>query len=81
MACMDSYGYEGESAAKDICLLNFQTLKLYSLQDHCISHYIGDYYVQVDGRDGEELEITGIHSSIGKWGTDNRCCNGIGKQV
>ena len=38
MACMDSYGYEGESAVKDIYLLNFQTLKLYSQQDHCISH-------------------------------------------
>lgn len=62
---MDSYGYEGEeSGARDICLVDFQTLELYSLQEHYISHYIRDYYVQVDGRDGEELEVTGIYTPV-----------------
>ena len=62
---MDSYGYEGEeSGARDICLVDFQTLELYSLQEHYISHYIRDYYVQVDGRDGEKLEVTGIYTPV-----------------
>ncbi len=58
------FGYEGEeSRARDICLVDFQTLELYSLQEHYISNYIRDYYVQVDGRGGEELEVTGIYTS------------------
>ena len=62
---MDCYGYEGEeSGARDICLVDFQTLELYSLQEHYISHYIRDYHVQVDGRDGEELEVTGIYTPV-----------------
>ena len=62
---MDSYGYEGEeSGARDICLVDFQTLELYSLQEHYISHYIRDYYVQVDGQDGKELEVTGIYTPV-----------------
>ncbi|WP_251386777.1 hypothetical protein [Mediterraneibacter agrestimuris] len=62
---MDSCGYEGEETdAKDICMVDFKTLELYSLQEHYISHYIRDYYVQVDGRDGEELEVTGIYTPV-----------------
>lgn len=62
---MDCYGYEGEeSGARDICLVDFQTLELYSLQEHYIAHYIRDYYVQVDGRDEEELEVTGIYTPV-----------------
>ena len=62
---MDCYGYEGEeSGARDICLVDFHTRELYSLQEHYISHYIRDYYVQVDGRDGEKLEVTGIYTPV-----------------
>lgn len=62
---MDSCGYEGEEmGAKDICMVDFQTLELYSLQEHYISHYIRDYYVQIDGRDGEELEVIGIYAPV-----------------
>ena len=62
---MDSYGEEGEeSGVKDTCLVDFQTLELYSLQEHYISHYIRDYYVQIDGRDGEELEVIGIYAPV-----------------
>lgn len=62
---MDSYGYEGEeSGARDVCLVDFQTLELYSLQEHYISHYIRDYYVQVDGRDRKELKVTGIYAPV-----------------
>lgn len=68
---MDSCGYEGEEmGAKDICMVDFQTLELYSLQEHYISHYIRDYYVQIDGRDGEELEVIGIYAPVlenGEW--------------
>ena len=62
---MNCYRYEGEeSGARDICLVDFQTLELYSLQEHYISHYIRDYYVQVDGQDGKELEVTGIYTPV-----------------
>ncbi len=62
---MDSYGEEGEkSGARDVCLVDFQTLELYSLQEHYISHYIRDYYVQIDGRDGDELEVIGIYAPV-----------------
>ena len=62
---MDCYGYEGEeSGARDICLVDFHTRELYSLQEHYISHYIRDYYVQVDGQDGKELEVTGIYTPV-----------------
>lgn len=55
---MDSYAYEGEEdGARDLCLVDFETLELYSLQEHYISHYIRDYYVQIDGSDEEELEV------------------------
>ena len=45
-------------------LFDFQTLELYSLQEHYISHYIRDYYVQIDGRDGDELEVIGIYAPV-----------------
>ena len=62
---MDSYSEEGkELGAKDVCLVDFQTLELYSLQEHYISHYIRDYYVQIDGRDGDELEVIGIYAPV-----------------
>ena len=62
---MERYGEEGEeSGARDVCLVDFQTLELYSLQEHYISHYIRDYYVQIDGRDGEELEVIGIYAPV-----------------
>lgn len=60
---MDSYGCEGEeSGARDVCLVDFETLELYSLQEHYIAHYIRDYYVQVDGSDEEELEVKGFYA-------------------
>lgn len=62
---MESYGEEGKkSRAKDVCLVDFQTLELYSLQEHYISHYIRDYYVQIDGRDRDELEVIGIYAPV-----------------
>lgn len=60
---MDSYSYEGEDAgARDLCLVDFETLELYSLQEHYIAHYIRDYYVQIDGSKEEELEVMGFYA-------------------
>ena len=53
-----------ESGARDVCLVDFQTLELYSLQEHYISHYIRDYYVQINARDGDELEVIGIYAPV-----------------
>lgn len=47
--------YEGEP--RDLCLVDFQTLELYSLQEHYQSHFIRDYYVRLDEtEDGLEVE-------------------------
>ena len=62
---MDCYGYEGkESGAKDICLVDFQTLELYSLQEHYSTRYIRDYYVQIDGGDEEDMDVIGIYTPV-----------------
>ena len=45
-------------------MVDFQTLELYSLQEHYISHYIRDYYVQIDGWDGNELEVIEIYAPV-----------------
>ena len=69
MEVMENYGEEGaEFGARDVCLVDFQTLELYSLQEHYISHYIRDYYVQIDGRDGDELEVIGIYAPVLEYG-------------
>ena len=62
---MESYEEEGkDSGAKDVCLVDFQTLELYSLQKHNVAHYIRDYYVQIDGKDEDRLEVTGIYAPV-----------------
>lgn len=62
---MDSYGYEGEkSGARDVCLVDFKTLELYSLQEHYISHYIRDYYVRIDGSKDEKVEVMGFYAPV-----------------
>ena len=60
---MDSYSYEGEDAgARDLCMVDFKTLELYSLQEHYVAHYIRDYYVRIDGSNEEELEVMGFYA-------------------
>ena len=44
--------------------MDLQTLEFYSLQEHYISHYIRDYYVQIDGRDGDDMEVIGIYTPV-----------------
>ncbi|MDO4275110.1 MAG: hypothetical protein Q4D16_15685 [Eubacteriales bacterium] len=64
IAAMESYGYENEKAApKDLCIVDFQTLELYSLQEHNISHFIRDYYVQMDV-DEEEATVMAVYAPV-----------------
>ena len=34
------------------------------MEEPYISHYIGDYYVQIDGRDVEELDVIGSYAPV-----------------
>lgn len=45
-----------------------ETGRTWERQEHYISHYIRDYYVQIDGRDGDELEVIGIYTPVLKNG-------------
>ena len=58
LSVMETYGPEGEEPKpRDLCLVDFQTLELYSLQEHYASYYIRDYYVRLDQtEDGMEIE-------------------------
>lgn len=61
---METYGEESEAPRpKDLCLVDFQTLDLYPLQDHNISYFIRDYYIQVDSRD-EGLKVVAIYAPV-----------------
>ena len=52
---MQGYGKE-EDVLHDLCLIDFQTMELYSLQGNEVSYYIRDYYVQAENsREGMEL--------------------------
>lgn len=56
---LDCYGLEGEEAQpRDLCLIDFQTMELYALQEHNRSYYIRDYYVQIHMDDrGAEVNV------------------------
>lgn len=58
LSVMETYGPEGEEPKpRDLCLVDFQTLELYSLQEQHASYYIRDYYVRLDQtEDGMEVE-------------------------
>lgn len=59
---METYGYEGEEPRpNDLCLVDFQTLELYPLQEHNRSYFIRDYYVQVDAGE-EEMKVQAIYA-------------------
>ena len=58
LSVMGTYGPVGEEPQpRDLCLVDFQTLELYSLQEQYVSYYIRDYYVRLDQtEDGMEIE-------------------------
>ena len=49
LSVMETYGPEGEEPKpRNLCLVDFQTLELYCLQEQYASYYIRDYYVRLD---------------------------------
>lgn len=60
----ETYGPEGEPAApKDLLLVDFQTLELYSLQEYHTMYYIRDYYVRIEyQKDG--LEVLAVYAPV-----------------
>ena len=62
LAVMETYGPEGEEPKpRDLCLVDFQTLELYSLQEQYTSYYIRDYYVRMDQTDGG-MEVEAVYA-------------------
>lgn len=61
---MDSYGPIGKNAQlRDLCLIDFQTMELYTLQEHERSYYIRDYYVQII-MDDSEAEVDAFYLPV-----------------
>ena len=63
LAVMETYGpARGKNQSpEDLCLVDFQTLELYSLQEQYISYYIRDYYVRMDQTDGG-MEVEAVYA-------------------
>lgn len=58
---MEVYGSREENLLpRDLCLIDFQTMELYSLQDFHISYFVRDYYVQIES--GEKKQITAVYA-------------------
>ena len=43
-----------------LCMIDFQTQKLYSLQGQHLAYYIRDYYVKIES--GEEKVVTAVYA-------------------
>ena len=62
---MKAYGLGNETAkSRDLCLVDFRTLELYSLQGDYISYYVRDYYVQVNDSNEEKVKISAIYAPV-----------------
>lgn len=58
----ESYGLEAEPEKMyDLCLYDFQTQKLYSLQPANKGYYVRDYYIHID-YSGEHMEVIGVYA-------------------
>lgn len=56
---------EGEDAnPRDLCLVDFNTLELYSLQGIYSGFSAGDYWVEVDTSDEDRLQVRAIYAPI-----------------
>ena len=63
-AVMETYGPEGEEPKpRDLCLVDFQTLELYSLQEQYVSYYIRDYYVRLDQTD-DGMKVEAVYAPV-----------------
>ena len=62
---MEVYTPEDEEAKpRDLCLVDFQTMELYSLQGDYSAYYVRDYYVQVDDSREDELKVTAVYAPV-----------------
>lgn len=62
---MAVYAPEQEAAQpRDLCLVDFQTLELYSLQGDYSAYYVRDYYVQVDDSREGEVKVKAVYAPI-----------------
>lgn len=58
--CLDKLISVMETNGEAICLIDFLSMELYSLQDDKREYFIRDYYVRIEG--DEEKEITAIYA-------------------
>ena len=64
LSVMETYGPEGEEPKpRDLCLVDFQTQELYSLQEQYASYYIRDYYVRLDQTD-DGMEVEAVYAPV-----------------
>lgn len=64
LAVMETYGAVDEPAAPvALCLVDFQTLELYPLQEHNLAYYIRDYYIHIEHDEGE-TEVMAVYAPI-----------------
>ena len=62
---MEVYGSEDEPARpRDLCLVDFQTLELYSLQGDYSAYTVRDYYVQIDDSREDEVQIMAFYAPV-----------------
>lgn len=62
---MEVYTPENEAARpRDLCLVDFQTLELYSLQGDYVAYYVRDYYVQINDSKEDELQVSAIYAPV-----------------
>ncbi|BDF35843.1 hypothetical protein CE91St62_39050 [Lachnospiraceae bacterium] len=65
LAVMETYEPESKPwKPRDLCLVDFNTLELYSLQGDYTTYYIGDYYVQIDTDKEDRMEVTAIYAPV-----------------
>jgi hypothetical protein len=55
---MDVYG--DSECPIGLCMIDFQTQELYSLQEQYVTYYIRDYYVKIES--GEEKTVTAVYA-------------------
>lgn len=62
---MEVYAPENEPARpRDLCLVDFQTLELYSLQGDYSAYTVRDYYVQIDDSKEGEVRIMAFYAPV-----------------
>ncbi|MEG1145648.1 MAG: hypothetical protein RSE05_09820 [Clostridium sp.] len=56
-ASLEYSKWEGEKkSARPLCLVDFDTMEIYSVQDDCRAYFVRDYWVEIDG-EGSEVGV------------------------